>query len=243
MKRTIIALLAVIGFPSVVLAEPDPQTLEALRRIYAPQVVGVPSQNACRGLMLMPDGEIRHYGSRYDTGKKGDAGRPVYISSRDCGLSWREIPIEAGTAGAMVRSPWSGDFLTVLAKTGRPSHGASASAVLRSINGTGLFAVRSSEGPEGPFTHVLAGVHTGFIARQPLPLRSRRRWVQPIQCNVDGPTQPGVLLSDDDGATWREVLLPAPLHTVSSGRMRASAGRTTVANPRSSNFPAAACGC
>lgn len=210
MKWTIIALLTVIGFRSVASAEPDPQTLQALRRIQAPQVVGVPPQNVCRGLMMMPDGEIRHYGFRYDGIKKGAEGRPVYISSRDCGLSWREVSVEGATAGAMVCSPWSGDFLTVLCKAGRPSHGEPLSAVLRAADGTGLFAIRSSQGPEGPFTQVRAGVHTGFIARQPLPLRSRQRWVQPIQCNVDGPTQPGVLLSDDDGATWREVLLPSP---------------------------------
>ncbi|NLY00488.1 MAG: hypothetical protein GXY83_30705 [Rhodopirellula sp.] len=29
-----------------------------------------------------------------------------------------------------------------------------------------------------------AGVHTGFMARLPLPLRERRRWVQPLQCRV-----------------------------------------------------------
>jgi hypothetical protein len=85
-----------------------------------------------------------------------------------------------------------------------------AATVLHSIDGVGLFAVRSAQGPQGPFTHSRAGVHTGFTARLPLPLRGRRRWVQPIQCRVGGLTQPGVLLSDDDGVTWREVLLPSP---------------------------------
>ena len=110
----------------------------------------------------------------------------------------------------MVRSPWSGDFLTVLCQTGRASHETAAASVLYSINGVGLFAVRSPQGPQGPFTSARAGVHAGFVARLPLPLRERHRWIQPVQCRVDGPTQPGVLLSDDDGVTWREVLLSSP---------------------------------
>jgi len=94
MKSTITALVMVIGLQSAGFAETDPATLQALRRIDAPRVVGVPPENACRGLMVMPDGEIRHYGSRHDPGSKRGPGRPVYISSRDGGLSWREIPVD-----------------------------------------------------------------------------------------------------------------------------------------------------
>ena len=210
MRRTTATLLILFSLQSLSLAETDPDTLEALRRINAPRVVGVPPANACRGLMVMPDGEIRHYGFRHTPGKERNTGHPVYISSRDCGLHWREVPVKGPAAAAMVRSPWSGDFLTVLCKTRRPSHSTAAATVLQSIDGTGVFAIRSPQGPQGPFTHSLAGVHTGFMPRLPMPLRERKRWIQPIQCRVDGPTQPGVLLSDDDGLTWREILLPSP---------------------------------
>ena len=210
MRQTVIILGIAIGLQTLGFAQSDPETRSALRRIYAPQVVGVPPENACRGLMVMPDGEIRHYGFRYDAGKKEDAYRPLYISSRDDGLSWREVPIETPTAGAMVCSPWSGDFLTVLCQTVRPNHETAAASVLHSLKGAGLFAVRSTQGPQGPFTSARVSVRTGFLARLPLPLRERRRWVQPVQCRIGGPTQPGVLLSDDDGVSWREVLLPSP---------------------------------
>lgn len=206
MKWTVAALFIGFCFPSVGFAEPDPETLEALRRIHAPQVVGVPPANACRGLMVMPDGEIRHYGVRHDA----HGALPVYLSSRDCGLNWREVEVEGDSAAAMVRSPWSGDYLTVLCRTGRHDESMAAASILKSIDGVGLFAVRSSQGPEGTYTHSLAGIHLGFTPRLPLPLRERKRWVQPIQCSVGGPMQPGVLLSDDDGVTWREVLLPSP---------------------------------
>jgi len=201
--------LLLVGVPALGLAAPDAATLDSLRRIVAPQVVGVPPENACRGLMEMPDGELRHYGFRPAAGNDGHAVEPLYISSRDCGLSWREVSISGATAGAMVRSPWSGDFLTVLCKPRRPHHEAWQTA-LAICEGSGFFALRSSTGPEGPFTASLVSRQMGFVARQPLALRQRRRWVQPIQHPGASPTQPGVLLSDDDGRTWREVLLPSP---------------------------------
>ena len=210
MRWILASVFMLVALPSIGFAEPDSATIEALRRIHAPKVVGVPPQNACRGLMVMPDGEIRHYGFRYSGTKKGAGGRPVYLSSRDCGLSWREVAVEGVTATAMVKSPWSGDFLTILCNTGRSNHATAAATVLESINDRGVFAIRSPKGPGGPFTHVLAGKHMGFMPRLPMPLRNRKRWVQPIQCNPNGTMQPGVLLSDDDGATWREVLLPSP---------------------------------
>jgi len=184
-------------------------TLAALRRIRAPQVVGVPPANASRDLMQMPDGEIRHYGFRGGYGKGAAKVEPIYLSSRDCGLSWREVLVTGPTAGAMVRSPWSGDFFTILCKTGH-AHGDEWHTVHEASQGTGFFLHRSAQGCEGPFTSTLVSRHTGFLSRQPMPLCHRRRWVQPMQRQVEGRYCPGVLLSDDDGVTWREVMLPSP---------------------------------
>lgn len=50
MRGILAALLTGIGLQSLGFAETEPETLEALRRIDAPQVVGVPPENACRGL-------------------------------------------------------------------------------------------------------------------------------------------------------------------------------------------------
>jgi len=67
-----------------------------------------------------------------------------------------------------VRSPWSGDFLTVLCRTG---HGGSDEwhTVHASCEGVGFFVHRSAQGPDGLFTSSLISRHTGFVARQPLP--------------------------------------------------------------------------
>ena len=52
--------------------------------IFAPVEVAVPPTDAARDLKQMPDGEIRHYGRKLVGGEV----RPVFISSRDNGLSW-----------------------------------------------------------------------------------------------------------------------------------------------------------
>jgi len=209
MKWAILVLTIVVGLGSAGSAATDPLTLESLRRIHAPLVVGVPTDNACRGLMVMSDGEIRHYGFRLKAGKDAQGVEPVYLSSHDCGLSWREVPIQGETAGSMVRSPWSGDFLTVLCKPPRPD-GETWQTALSGCDGSGLFVFRSAQGPEGPLAHSLINRQQSFMARLPLPLRQRHRWVQPIQRREENPYHPGVLLSDDDGRTWREVLLASP---------------------------------
>ncbi|MFZ2643155.1 MAG: sialidase family protein [Verrucomicrobiia bacterium] len=206
MKWQVAILCLGIGMVSEMLAASDSPATDMLRGIFAPRVVGVPPENACRGLMVMPDGEIRHYGFRHDAGKHL---QPVYISSRDHGLSWREFPVIGVTAGSMVRSPWSGDSLTILCKPKRVD-AESWQTALNMCDGSGFFVFRSPQGPEGSLTNSLINRHMGFMARLPLALRQRRQWVQPIQRRGESPNQPGVLLSNDDGATWREVLLPSP---------------------------------
>lgn len=208
MKRAIVAGIVTVGVCAYGLAAPDPDTLQALRRIVAPRAVAVAPENACRGLMEMPDGEIRHYGFRGSVRGKGDPLEAVYLSSRDCGLSWREVVVKGPTAGAMTRSPWSDGYLTVLCNTGR-KHNDEFHSALEAYGKAGFYALRAPV-PEGPFAVAQISPHTGFMARQPLPLRGRHRWVQPFQRRAEAPNQPGVMLSDDDGSTWREVMLPSP---------------------------------
>ncbi|MBQ3177630.1 MAG: hypothetical protein IJB52_07435, partial [Clostridia bacterium] len=99
-----------------------------LQSIYAPAVVCVQPDDARRGLYIMPDGEIRSYGV---TDKKGphDAGRYMYLSSRNCGLDWNRVDLPEGTApvinygkifpgtvvmGAATQAPWSGRYICLV---------------------------------------------------------------------------------------------------------------------------------
>jgi hypothetical protein len=208
MKRTWVTGLVATGVCVAAWAAPDPETVQELRLIFAPRAVAVPPENASRGLMEMPDGEIRHYGFRGSVRGTGDPLEPVYLSSRDCGLSWREVVLKGPSAGAMVRSPWSDGCLTVLSHTARKG-GDEFQSALDAYEKAGFYVLRAPA-PEGPYTVTPISSHTGFMARQPLPLRQRQRWVQPFQRRGTSPLHPGVMLSDDDGATWREVLLPSP---------------------------------
>ena len=185
------------------------QALRRLREVFAPQVVGVPPINAIHDLMLLPDGEIRHYGFRGDF-RTGNI-RNIFLSSPDYGFSWIEHDAAPNSPGATVRSRWSGDYLTVLCKHGHPGV-----EEWQSIHGAcperGLYVHRSSEGPDGLFVSHRLGelLPRLLLPRQPLPLRSRRRWILPGQAaGADGRMCPVVFLSDDDGHQWAPVFLPA----------------------------------
>ena len=167
------------------------QAALCLQDVFAPEVTGVPPTYAHREMCRMDDGEIRHYGQVMRGGKVCR----VYASSRDEGLSWRLFAAKEDDVGALVKSPWSGEWLTVCSRDG-------------------VKAVRSKKGPsagDAVFTPVEA---PGFVFfRQPQPLAEKGHWIcagaainrDPKVC--PGSQCPAVLLSADDGRTWRMVAL------------------------------------
>ena len=167
----------------------------SIGEVFAPEVTGVPPTSAMRDMCFGRDGEIRHYG--WVAGADG-AKRRVCAVSRDCGISWKTEPAAEDDPGALVRSPWSGDWLTVLARPGR------CPRVVRSALGPSAGDAEVSELPLGDFPY----------CRQPQPLRAKGKWICAGQCRAPDPldpyrdmTIPAVLLSDDDGRTWRKVVL------------------------------------
>lgn len=185
------------------------RVINLLKRIHAPVVVGVPPANAFRDLVRLPDGELRHYGFRL----AGKAGVPIYLASRDGGLSWQEFPVPEGCPGACVQSPWSGDWLTLL-----DAHDCIVENKCESVPfgmADGLYVGRSSVGIDGPFTFTRASERRYAMPRLPVPLRSRKRWVLPIQFrDPAGQNHVVALLSDDDGRQWRpRQLADFPAHT------------------------------
>lgn len=167
--------------------------------------MGVPPADAVRDLVQLPDGEIRHYGYL------GDKESPelIYLSSRDHGLSWQEFAMPERCPGAAVRSPWSGDWLTV---TEVPTGQVGGSRALSDqCPAMGTYVHRSTSGIDGPFESSLISDIAYGSPRQPFALRNRQRWIVP--CHIhhsvspDRLSHPVVLLSDDDGRTWRRTLL------------------------------------
>jgi hypothetical protein len=185
----------------------DDYARERLLSVFEPLVVGVPPEDASRGLVRLPDGQLRHYGQRLENG----SWRNVYMASDDCGLSWRERPVPEDAASASARSPWSGDWLHLCGAhkcyLGRP--------LASRMPERGTYVFRSSRGIDGPHSSARISDEVYEILRPPMPLRSRERWVQPTQYASGGVTIPVVLLSDDDGRTWRRSEIPSvPRHTI-----------------------------
>lgn len=191
---------------------PNRTALARLAEVFAPLVVGVPPANAIRDLMLLPDGEIRHYG--FEGSFREGTVRNIYLASPDYGFSWVRREAPPGCPGATVRSPWSGDYLTVLHKEGHASV-EEWQSIHAACSERGLYVHRSSAGPDGPFTSTRLGESPPrlLLPRQPLPLLTCPRWVLPAQAvGPDGRYQPLVFRSDNDGYDWDSVRLPAIPH-------------------------------
>jgi len=90
--------------------------------IESPKVVGIPPQNAYTGLVMLDDGEIRHYGPN------------LYIYSKDQGAHWDPVAVEDGNLYGK-KDPLSGEYIRVFA--GKDD---------------AVFAVRSTGGIDGEWT-------------------------------------------------------------------------------------------
>ena len=161
---------------------------EMLDRIYEPRVVAVPPSEACNSLCVMPDGEIRCYGEIPLTDSPEGEREPVYISSRDCGLSWKEYAANPNAMGAFVRSPWSGRYFSVsVSKNGQ----------------NGKIRISDKDMDSSDFREVtLPG--TVIDINRLVALEGIKRWI--LATERDGHAV--LYISDDDGESWRAVDIP-----------------------------------
>ena len=174
-----------------------------LQKIWAPTVVGVPPSDALRGLCVMPDGEPRCYGERDKQTVYGGSGEPIYLSSRNCGLSWTAHSLQGKRyLGASVRSPWSGKYVML--------HN------VLSGDAKGLYAATSMLGPDDPAPirrRIDDKVYQVILP--PVPMASRKRWLCGMHLVEDHHYHPVVACSDDDGESWVLHHLPAcPDHEI-----------------------------
>jgi len=163
--------------------------------VFAPTVVGVPPRYAHRDLVRLPDGELRHYG--WD--RVGRACRDVYLSSRNCGLSWTERLRDAKTdGGAMTYCPW-GDYY--FDGNWGKKDGRFYLSFVRSAKGPGDLATRQEA------RHWIPNALN--FCRPMQPMTRAKMLAFGGACDVrDERTQrvwqrPALLFSEDDGRTWR----------------------------------------
>ncbi len=153
-----------------------------LKEIYAPKVVAVPPSDAFHSLCIMPCGEIRCYGA-YKRKTPFDEGEGIYISSTDCGLSWKTHLQPKGSLGAAVKSPYSNRWIA-------PYSGDSGNEM------------RISEiGPDDTnYKTVPLNLQVG-AHHLPIALRNKKRWI----FAADYLRHSAVFISDDDGDSWQFV--------------------------------------
>lgn len=152
-----------------------------------PRVVAVPPTFAARDMCALDDGEIRHYGWQ----SVGGMPCRVYASTRDFGESWTTRIAAENDVGAMVKSPYGGEWLYWQMKDdGR------------------MQLVRSKIGPGDTCPQTTVYPWTKLELRQLLAMKSRRRWVaafSDVTCASNECYHATVALSDDDGRSWRRV--------------------------------------
>jgi hypothetical protein len=169
-----------------------------LRSIYAPQVVTVPPVDACRSLCVSPDGEIRIYGALHKKAPT-DVGTPVYIASRDGGLSWKTVIRHPDALGAATRNPRTGRYMTTYPNEYRPEWD-------ESIGLSGTWAMLNDEGFDCCDNRLvkLCDRHI-HILKLPYYLESCDRWLIAGEYTYpDHRKEIVTFYSDDDGESWQE---------------------------------------
>ena len=158
--------------------------------IYAPRVVAVQPNHTHKEMVVMPDGEIRYYGSDFINGKK----TLLYLSSKDRGLSWKMKLVPEGDLGEMAKCPWANYYLSV---------------VYPEKDGDFLRCVRSEDGPVGKknvrWTDTTSRSLNFFRPVQ--PLEKSKKWIIAGARTIDGVGRPALSISSDDGESWREVVV------------------------------------
>ena len=170
----------------------SPEEKEMLQAIYEPTVVGVPLEDARSGICILPDGELRAYG-RVDQTKENRKGRRSYLSSTDCGLSWKLHYCDDDILGSCTYIPEAGFYI-------RPRN-----------DSTGLNMLISKIGPNDTAPRKVHICDKSLECFN-LPNQSQfsdRIWITGQWKNDDGRFVPVFIYTDDLCKSFTVVELPA----------------------------------
>lgn len=173
-----------------------------LKSIYAPQVVTVPPSDACMSMIRLENGEIRIYGA-INKQRPTDTGTPVYISSTDCGLSWKTHLMPKGALGCAGYNRKSGRYIGVFPNEFHNDR-------KEIFNEEGTWAIINDEGCNSTNNRfVKMSDRTVHMLKVPMYLESCGRWLMYGQHRFPDLSDQIIVVfySDDDGETWTEVPL------------------------------------
>ena len=171
-------LLFCIGMAGALMQQPAAAQND-LGILPTPRITGVPPSDAFIGLSRMGDGEIRHY----NYGANPEEGKPLYLSSRDGGLTWKKTYLPYELPYADQCSPVSGEYIRLFCAHNK------------------VYAMRTEGGLEGGRTITLIDNKAGIMNKPPVFIRNGGR----IISGAHRTDRSGsfVYYSDDDGHTWK----------------------------------------
>ena len=168
------------------------QTPASVDEVFAPVVTGTPPCDAYVGLSLLPDGELRHY----NYGENFDKEQPLYLSSKDNGLTWEKKYISRDLPCADQRSPLSGEYIRIFCANGK------------------VYSMRTEGGLEGGRIISLIDEKLGIMNKPPLFIRGGKRIISGAHRTDRSGAY--VYYSDDDGRTWKHsATVNSPQHVKS----------------------------
>lgn len=175
-----------------------PEEKEMLQKIYAPVVVGAPLEDARSGICVLPDGEIRSYGS-VDRTAEDREGRQAYLSSLDCGLTWK-LHYDSSKMRSCTYVPEFGRYYKAVGIRGGAEEG--------------TYVYISKKGPEDtdPKVVKVADRAAGDIFLPRKSAFSDRIWFTGQWLDESGMYNPLFFYSDDMGETFNLVELPVMPH-------------------------------
>ncbi len=173
-----------------------------LKGIYSPYVVATPPSNACANMSVTADGEIRICGA-IDKHEPEDIGTPVYISSKDGGLSWKMHFLPEGAIGCAGVNRSTGRHIACYPNEFRPD-------LNKSIDKKGTWAILNDEGFDSADNRfVKLSDKVVHMLKLPFYLESCGRWFMFGQYRYPDLSDQIIIgfYSDDDGETWTETVL------------------------------------
>lgn len=178
-----------INLRSLIASRMTDEDVREMSRIYAPTPVANGPMDAFNALCVMDDGEIRCYGNRPIADDPVDR-EVYYIASTDGGLSWKAHRTFS-TDGPSYKSPYSNRRIGLTAPPDEMGH---------MHFKTGTLRIQDTADGEVRF------VETGILA-YPKPMVALHHKKRLLFASTYG-GRAHVLISDDDGDSWKDVVVP-----------------------------------
>ena len=196
----------------------------SLNDVYAPVDVAIAPENSYKGLVMLPDGEIRHYGFNKILPAEGSAESKhsyhkisknakkdfYYLSSRDNGLTWKRVDPPGGGIADGTLQPQEG---VPNRRSGGTARHPKTGHFFQFTNGqkNGAYVYKADDLESSPVAHRVSD-EKYIMMRAPYFVDEGRRILFAAHTRKKdrhARNELVVLRSDDDGTSWQRSVVPA----------------------------------